>query len=287
GNGDTRSSYITAKKLISELDALAHSEDVSGRYTTQAINRDKAMDQNEPSNLTDDHASIGWKSDVAAWNVYPGWYNDSNFAGTFQEVADRKAAQDSRPMALSEYGWGGSVSQHELYPKLGKNGLTAGGKWHPEEYQSLMHEQAIEYINENASLWGVYVWSLFDFDVDSRNEGARIAQNDKGLITNDRKIKKDSFYLYKANWDKRAPFVHITSSRFSERESSKTYVKVYSNCSGVELFVNGESKGAMKNIGSGVFKIDGIDLSVVCNTIRAVGAMDDENAEDSCVWTRL
>ncbi len=279
-----RSPYITAKELLAELDALAHELDRTGRYTTQAIHRDYPMDQNDAANLENDEAEVGWKSDLLGWNVYTGWY--SHYSGTFGGFIDGKAAQDSRPLALSEYGWGGSTEQHELYPEMGKNGLDPSGKWHPEEYQSLMHEQAVAYINEHDFLWGTYVWVMFDFDVDARDEGSRVAQNDKGLVSNDRKTKKDSFYLYKANWNKTEPFVHITSSRYTERDTAATYVKVYSNCDSVQLYRNGTLIGDMTDKGNGVFILEGVSLVIGENRINAVGFADGEICEDTCEWTR-
>ncbi len=117
-----------AKQIMSELDALAKTLDTSGRYTTQAVNRDYAMDQNDPSSTGKDfETNIGWKSDIVAWNIYPGWYPDDNFYGSFDDVMKRKTALDSRSMGISEYGWGANVDQHEAYPELGANNLTAGG----------------------------------------------------------------------------------------------------------------------------------------------------------------
>lgn len=286
GNGDTRNSNLSMKQLIYELDELAHNEDNSGRYTVQAINRDHAMNQKGTADYSDFSNNTGWKSDIAGWNIYPGWYNDSNFRGTFAEVMDRKAAGDSRPMAISEYGWGSNVNQHELYPVLNRNNLTAGGNWHPEEYQNLMHEQAVDYINRHDYLWGTYVWAMFDFAVDSRNEGSQKALNDKGLVTGDRKIKKDSFYLYKANWNKADTFTHITSSRYTTRGNSETYVKVYSNCDSVELFINCESLGEMTNKGNGVFERKNVQLAAGENTIKSVGRIkgEAEKYTDTCKW---
>lgn len=287
GNGENcASSFINAKQLVYELDELAHSEDNSGRYTTQAINRDYAMNRMGTADYSDFTNNVGWKSDIAAWNIYPGWYPDKNFAGNFKQLMDRKASFDDRPMGISEYGWGSNVKQHELYPELEKNGLLAWGQWHPEEYQSIMHEQALEYINTHDCLWATFVWVLFDFAVDSRNEGGQTALNDKGLVTGDRKIRKDSFYLYKANWNKADAFTHITSSRYVKREIADTYVKVYSNCDNVELFVNGISAGSMENRGNGVFIVDNIRLKKGENNIRAVGHLADDNDEyaDECVF---
>ena len=199
---------------------------------------------------------------------------------------DRKASFDNRPMGISEYGWGANVNQHELYPELEKNGLLAWGQWHPEEYQSIMHEQALKYINTHECLWATFVWVLFDFAVDSRNEGGQIALNDKGLVTGDRKIRKDSFYLYKADWNKADSFVHITSSRYVDRESEDTYVKVYSNCDSVTLIVNGVNIGEMDNRGNGVFMVNKVRLINGMNEIKAVGHIgtDDKEYTDACEW---
>lgn len=288
GNGaNSASSFINAKQLVYGLDELAHNEDTSGRYTTQAINRDYAMNQRGTADYSDFTNNIGWKSDIAAWNIYPGWYPDKNFTGNFEQLMDRKASFDDRPMGISEYGWGANVNQHELYPEHEKNGLLAWGQWHPEEYQSIMHEQALEYINKHDCLWATFVWVLFDFAVDSRNEGGQIALNDKGLVTGDRKIRKDSFYLYKANWNRTELFTHITSSRYARRDSADTYVKVYSNCDSVTLIVNGVNIGEMDNRGNGVFVAYNIRLEKGENSIRAVGHVVGEEGEyvDECVFT--
>ncbi|MBR3020008.1 MAG: discoidin domain-containing protein [Clostridia bacterium] len=275
-----RNSFYSAKNLLTELDALAHEEDISGRYTAMALNSEKPTDNNDPSILYDDSKKNGWKTDLVAWNIYPGWYG--KFPDTFEETADHILSIDSRPTALSEYGWGASTEQHELYPELGKNDLYSGSHWHPEEYQSLMHEQALRYINQHQNLWAAYVWVMFDFDVDSRNEGSRKAQNDKGLVTGDRQTKKDSFYLYKANWNKKEPFVHITSSRYDNRETETTYIKVYSNCGSVTLYRNEELVGEMNSLGNGVFMLEDVSLLPGENSFSAIGVMGETTCEDSC-----
>lgn len=276
------------KELIHSLDALAKQEDTTGRYTTQAVNRDYSMDQNVPNSVnTNFKNNIGWKSDLISWNIYPGWYPDANFFGTFEDVMKRKTSLDSRPMGISEYGWGGNVNQHEAYPELGKNGLSAGGAWHPEEYQNLMNEIALEYINEHDELWSTYYWVMYDFAVDGRYEGSQAALNDKGLITADRKVKKDSYYLYKANWNKNDSFTYITSRRWTERVAGETYIKVYSNCDNVELFVNDISLGKMISKGNGVFILENVDLAIGETNVKAVGTYTgdtDNKYVDNCTW---
>lgn len=288
-NATANSNVAKMKKLIYNLDNLARELDTTGRYTTQAVNRDYSMDNNNPDSVNKDFENNkGWKSDTVAWNIYPGWYPDANFYGTFEDVMKRKTALDSRPMGISEYGWGANVNQHEAYPALGVNNLTSGGAWHPEEYQNIMNEEALEYINNHRELWGTYYWVMFDFAVDARNEGSQTALNDKGLVTADRSVKKDSFYLYKANWNKRDAFVYITSRRWTEREDADTYIKVYSNCDKVELFINGKSIGMMEEKGDGVFILEDVTLDIGKAEIKAVGTREGDSKEytDGCTWTR-
>ncbi len=279
-----RSEFYSSKQVMAALDGLAHREDASGRYTAQAIDVDTVMDGNDPAALEDEEKDYGWKSDLIAWNIYPGWY--SRFRGTFETLMDDKSAQDSRSMGISEYGWGASVEQHALYPVLGRNDLLPTGKWHPEEYQNQMHEEALAYISGHPHLWATYIWCMFDFDVDTRNEGFRAGQNDKGLITDDRAVKKDSFYLYKANWNQREPFVHITSSRYTDRREASTYVKVYSNCDSVVLYQNDAPLGSMTPLGNGVFLWEDVSLELGENRIHAVGTKGGDTCADTCVWTR-
>ena len=94
-------------------------------------------------------------------------------------------------------------------------------------------------------MWATHVWNMFDFGADSRNEGGENGQNHKGLVTFDRKYKKDSFYAYKA-WLSDDPFVHICGKRYVDRVEDVTKVTVYSNLPEVELFANGESLGKVK-----------------------------------------
>ncbi len=106
------------------------------------------------------------------------------------------------------------------------------------------------------------------------------------IVTNDRSIKKESFYLYKANWNQQESFVHITSSRYRRRKEILTYVKVYSNCDSVALYMNGTLLGEMSNMGNGVFLMDDIALDIGENKMLAIGTFHNETCEDTCIWTR-
>lgn len=133
---------------------------------------------------------------------------------------------------------------------------------------------------------GIY-WVMFDFAVDSRNEGSQPALNDKGLVTADRKTKKDSYYLYKANRNKKDSFTYITSRRWEKRENGDTQIKVYSNCDEVELYLNGESQGTMTSKGNGVFVKD-VTLPSGEVVVKTAGIINGDNQVygDTCTWTR-
>lgn len=145
-------------------------------------------------------------------------------------------------------------SFHEMYPNI-PIGMSEYGaeayKWHSshpeqgdysEEYQAHYHEELIKQLYTRDFVWATHVWNMFDFAADARDEGGCKGMNNKGLVTFDRKYKKDSFYAYKA-WLSDEPFVHLCSKNYVDRDEDVTTVKVYSNLPEVELFVNGESVG--------------------------------------------
>lgn len=210
--------------------------------------------QNDPYRLltqaTNQKTAYNWKSDLIAWNVYPGWYGMSRKSlGRFMDMN-----RCERPLAISEYGAGGNEFQHQECPRKPK----FDGQWHPEEYQTLCHEAFLKDINKRSYLWATFVWNMFDFGSDGRNEGNRPGRNDKGLVSFDRKIKKDSYYLYQSNWSHQ-PMVHIAEKRNNKRKRKHTKIKVYSNCSSVTLTLNGKDikcidKSACKQKGIFVFK---------------------------------
>jgi len=119
-----------------------------------------------------------------------------------------------------------------------------------EEYQCKYNEYMLNFFEKRPFMWATHLWNMFDFAADARNQGGEPGMNHKGLVTFDRKIKKDSFYLYKAWWSK-DPFVYIAGRRYVERAERKTEIKVYSNCPEVTLYVNGEKFATQK--GSRVF----------------------------------
>jgi beta-galactosidase len=237
-------------------------------------------DPTRPSTYASDHAdddTRNWHTELVAFNRYFGWYSRST--DDFAAWADRVHREFPRAfIAVSEYGAGASVRQHELIPKKPE----PGGHWHPEEYQALFHEAYWKAISARPYLWATFVWNMFDFAADQRNEGDTPGRNDKGLVTYDRKTKKDAFFWYKANWSDR-PVLYITSRRFTERTEAATPVKIYSNAEAVELFVNGISQGRRTGDGH-VFRWDAVTLKRGENTIEARAARGGQRLEDRCVW---
>ena len=172
--------------------------------------------------------------DVVSYNHYFGWYGgDTSMNGPW---FDRfHAMHPSLPIGCSEYGCE-ALNWHTSDPRQGD---------YTEEYQAFYHEELIKQLYSRQYMWATHVWNMFDFGADARAEGGENGQNHKGLMTMDRKYKKDSFYAYKA-WlrsPEDAPFVHICSKRYVDRVEDVTKITVYSNLPEVELFVNGESVG--------------------------------------------
>jgi len=170
-------------------------------------------------------------SDVLSYNHYFGWYGgETDMNGPWFDKFHEK--YPNRPIGISEYG-AEALNWHNSDPQQGD---------YTEEYQALYHEELIKQLFTRKYIWATHCWNMFDFGADARSEGGEMGQNHKGLVTIDRKYKKDAFYAYKA-WLSDEPFVHLCSKRYIDRVEDVTKVTVYSNQPSVELFANGESMG--------------------------------------------
>ena len=168
-------------------------------------------------------------TDLVAWNLYLGWYVPGLFLNDlFMKFYHWKYPK--RCLGYSEYGAEGMPNLHSAKPKRGD---------HSEEYQAKYHEYMLECFERHPFLWSTYVWNMFDFAADARDQGGEPGMNHKGLVTFDRKIKKDSFYIYKAWWSSE-PFVHLCGRRYKYRAENITDVTVYSNQEQVSLYNNGQ-----------------------------------------------
>lgn len=219
--------------------------------------------------------------DLLGWNVYYGWYSDWGPLSGFDAVREQNR-HDSRHggYAMSEYGAGANTLQHEINPKKPKD----NGQWHPEEYQGIVHEAAWAQLKTAPYIWGTFVWTMFDFTSYWRHEGGVAGRNDKGLVTADRKVKKDTFYFYKANWSEE-PVLYITSRRYTERTNAVTDVKIYSNAAKAELLLNGKTQGTRDNDGNAVLIWKDVKLAPGENTVEARADRAGQSLSDHCVWT--
>jgi beta-galactosidase len=146
-----------------------------------------------------------------------------------------------------------------------------------------VHEQDWKQMNNNPNLWGTFLWCLFDFSSGQRNEGSVPGINTKGMITQDRLIKKDPYFFYKANWNS-APMVYITSRRMILRHQATTDIKVYANCNSVELKVNGISCGVVHPDEIKVCQWKNILLQPGGNVIEALATVNGKLIKDACQW---
>jgi beta-galactosidase len=219
---------------------------------------------------------------TTGYNVYYGWY--MGITSQFGAFADQvHALRPDVPIAISEFGAGAALSQHQEPPLQ----PLAAGPFHPEEYQALLHEQTWPQMASRDYLWGKFIWNMFDFAIDSRNEGDTPGRNDKGLVSYDRQTKKDAFYFYQANWAADT-MVHIAGRRYNPRNTETIDIKVYSNRDQVRLFVNEQPVAASPGVQRPVYVWQGVPLALGDNQVRAVaiGPGDTADAQDTVVWTR-
>lgn len=168
-------------------------------------------------------------SDIVSYNLYLGWYVPGLFLNDIF-FAIFHTRYPKRVLGYSEYGAEGMPNLHSEHPHRGD---------HTEEYQARYHEYMVRCFARFPWLWATHVWNMFDFAADARDQGGEPGMNHKGLVTFDRKTKKDSFFLYKAYWSEE-PFVHLCGSRRSDRSEDTTTIKVYTNQPVVSLYNNGE-----------------------------------------------
>jgi beta-galactosidase len=258
--------------LLTDLNTLAHAEDAT-RPTTLASHVPEAFPIND-------------QTDLVGFNKYYGWYY-----GKLDDLgpwADKiHAAYPQRRLALSEYGAGAGAAIHSDTPRAGD---------HSEEYQALYHEASWRALAARPFLWGSFITFMFDLASDARDEGEQAGRNDKGLVTYDRRTRKDAFYFYKANWSSQ-PFVHITSRRFEPRlwaapgDEARVDVRIYSNGARVSLTVNGSPHpGPSAESGQNhVFVFPGVRLEPGVNHLKATATgfpSTEVTVSDTITWTR-
>lgn len=253
--------------LSRELNDIAKTLDPD-RYTV-AVTGYNVVDRQE--NLS---------TDVQGINHYFGWYG-----GKIEDLGPwaKKVQQDfpGYKIMLSEYGADGNmdIGQEEL--KMPDN--VVSGKSFPENYQTETHIQQWAAIQQNPIIVASYVWNMFEFAVPAWNRGGVNARNLKGLVSFDRKRKKDSFYWYKANWNPE-PMIYLANRRDNERTKAQSKVQVFSNLKDVKLEVNGKSYTAKQGVNDKHWVVEQVDLKQGQNTIVAIGKDGSKELRDEMVW---
>lgn len=249
---------------IKELNDLAHREDPT-RLTVAASNTDGALN---------------FVTDAMAWNRYDGWYGGTP-AGLGQWLDHMHTTHPDLRIAISEYGAGASLyHQQDTLVKT-----VATSFWHPENWQTHYHMANWREISARPFVWGSFIWNLFDFGAAHRHEGDRVGINDKGLVSFDRRTRKDAFYFYKANWNKEIPLLYLAERRCTRRTRPVQTFMAFTNQPEAELFVNGTSCGHAKTDSLGTVRWNGVRLRPGQNEIRVVSGRGTHQLTDGYTCT--
>lgn len=249
---------------IKELNDLAHREDPT-RLTVAASNTDGALN---------------FVTDAMAWNRYDGWYGGTP-AGLGQWLDHMHTTHPDLRIAISEYGAGASLyHQQDTLVKT-----VATSFWHPENWQTHYHMANWREISARPFVWGSFIWNLFDFGAAHRHEGDRVGINDKGLVSFDRRTRKDAFYFYKANWNKEIPLLYLAERRCTRRTRPVQTFMAFTNQPEAELFVNGTSCGHAKTDSLGTVRWNGVRLRPGQNEIRVVSGRSTHQLTDGYTCT--
>jgi len=244
---------------IKELNAIAHRLDPS-RPTTAASNQ-----YGDPMNEV---------TDEIGFNRYDGWYGSTPM--TLAKFLDSYHQEHPEAkLSISEYGAGASVYHQQDTLRQ----AVPTSYWHPENWQTYYHIENWRIINERPFVWGSFIWNMFDFGAANRTEGDRPGINDKGLVTRDRKVCKDAYYFYQANWSEK-PMVYIEGRRNTSRTRRNTEVMVFSNTSSVTLRLNGGTIGTMVPDEYRICRFP-VTLDEGLNIIT----VNADGLEDHCEWT--
>ncbi len=224
--------------------------------------------QELPSLLTvgasNQDGQINFITDLIGFNLTFGW-NSAEASDIVPWAEGVRREWPRLKVAVSEYGAGASIYQHEVDPQR----PVVDSYWHPEEYQTALHEKYYRSMAGKGYFWGTYINSMFDWGAAHLKCGTRAGISDLGLVTFDRAVKKDAFFFYKANWNKSKPFVYITSRRYTHRKDTLQNIKVFSTADSVTLYVNNSEVSTLGNDGFGTFNFNDCVLKEGVNEIRA------------------
>jgi beta-galactosidase len=265
--------------LLRSLNALAKSQDPD-RPTTFADCCEVARPAEAGTPGVAVREPIVGIADTVGYNRYFGWYT-GHFSDFGPMLDQAHARHPLLPMSVSEYGAGAALTQHSDDPTGGP--INPHGRPHPEEMENLYHEMSWDALRQRPYLWGAFIWNLTDFASDSRQEGDLTDINEKGLVSYDRKIRKDTFYFYRANWSPQ-PTLHLVGRRYVDRPYAVLDVKAYSNATRANLTVNGTDQGATSCSG-GICIWHAIHLQPGSNELHATADIGGTAVSDSLQWT--
>lgn len=280
--GKSLPAFITTSKdtpapdplpLLRELNALAKSEDPS-RATALATCCEGRLLGSADIPITAEAADLGGA------NRYFGWYYGQ--PGDLGKHLDSlRALRPNQPVSVTEYGAGGATTIHTDNPLGGK--VDQRGRNQPEEYESYIHETAWATLSAKPYLWGTWLWNSFDFATTVRREGDAIDINTKGLVTYDRKIRKDAYYFYKSNWTA-TPTVHVAGRRYVDRAYPVADVRVYSNAPRTDLLVNDRVVGTLSACPQMICAWSNVALAAGANRVVARGVFPTGAVDDAIEW---
>ncbi|KGI77694.1 hypothetical protein LF63_0109055 [Oleiagrimonas soli] len=257
--------------VLRDLQKLAHRLDPT-RPTTLA----DCCEEVAPKKVLPDVTGI---SDAIGYNRYFGWYyGQVSDLGPYLDTMH--ARHPRQPIAVSELGAGGAVSQHTDNPLGGP--IDTEGRPHPEAFETWWHEKTWPQIARRPFVWAAWVWNMFDFSSPIRHSGDSTDINDKGLVTFDRKIRKDAFYYYQAQWSSQ-PVVHITQHRYVHRDYAFADVHVFANAPAVDLRLNGRDLGTVP-CRNKVCVRRNVQLSPGANMLRASARFGNRTVTDRVRW---
>ena len=260
--------------LLAELNALAKAVDPSRSTTLATCCEGRLFAPGVEVPVTAPAA------DLAGANRYFGWYYGAP-GDLGRHLDDLRAKRPGQPLAVTEYGAGGSLSIHTDNVLGGP--IDSRGRNQPEEAESHIHEANWAVLSTKPYLWGTWLWVAFDFASTVRREGDADDINTKGLVAYDHRTRKDAFYFYKANWTT-TPTVHINGRRYVDRAYAVTDLRVYSNASATELVVGGKSLGTLTSCPQRVCVWRDVSLAEGENAILARGMFAGTPVEDRVAW---
>jgi beta-galactosidase len=267
--------------LLMSLNELAKREDPT-RRTTLADCCERGIPPRAGSEVNggETRESVVGIADTVGYNRYFGWYTGQfpDFGGMLDEAHARHAGL---PISISEYGAGAALTQHSDDAEGGP--INPHGRPHPEEYQNWYHEQSWATLKPREYLWGAFIWNLFDFSSDSRQEGDLTDINEKGLISYNRQIRKDAYYFYRANWSTQ-PTLHLVGRRYVDRAYAVNDIKAYSNAAEARLFLNHTEIGVVP-CSNGICTWRSVRLSQGANEFIATAQVNGAAATDSLHWS--